>query len=525
MVVATVHQKQEGDSKTQTIANQRFTTSYSYDEHDRMTSKTYPSGKVVGYVYDDKGELMSLNIDGVPFISDIQTNDNGLLSYTYSNGTKHIREYDSNGRVKTLTYPNYIEKITYDKMSNITKLELDSFIDIDFGYDENNRLLSYEQNETDYQYFSYDGNGNRVTQNQEFNSSKKFDYVENTNILTAINESNGTDSTKISYEYDVIGNIIKDDKHIYIYDARNRLVGLDDNVTYQYNYNNRRVSKTVNGTKTYFIYDRHMLIGEYRLNLKDDSRQEHIYLNGIPIATTTALKSYKVYADSFDSPRRLVTEDNTIIWRWDSRPFGETAPIGLIDFNLRFPGQYFDKETNHHYNINRDYNPVTGRYIESDPIGFDGGLNTFAYVNGNPATSVDLEGLCGGSDPDPEPEPIPQTTTGLIISNGNIDSSVTFATTDNTLTVKTWSTTATMDFFYYTVAYDMVRTDGYISGWVGEPPSWNKSVSVGFGNENTHSFKGMEKPDYINHYKWYIEIPAQASSNGNMGYWYAQVTD
>jgi len=63
-------------SKTQTIANQRFTISYSYDENDRMTQQTYPSGKVIGYEYDDKGELVSISIDGTPFIKNIKTNDN-----------------------------------------------------------------------------------------------------------------------------------------------------------------------------------------------------------------------------------------------------------------------------------------------------------------------------------------------------------------------------------------------------------------------------------------------------------------
>jgi RHS repeat-associated protein len=81
-------------------------------------------------------------------------------------------------------------------------------------------------------------------------------------------------------------------------------------------------------------------------------------------------------------------------------PFRETAPTGSLEFNLRFAGQYYDKETGTHYNINRDYNPVTGRYIQSDPIGLDGGLSTFAYVNGNPVMLVDLEGLCGSSDED-----------------------------------------------------------------------------------------------------------------------------
>ena len=61
--------------------------------------------------------------------------------------------------------------------------------------------------------------------------------------------------------------------------------------------------------------------------------------------------------------------------------------------NLRSPGQYLDTETGMHQNWFRDYDPTTGRYIESDPIGLGGGLNTFAYAEGNPLTFVDSLGL------------------------------------------------------------------------------------------------------------------------------------
>ena len=88
------------------------------------------------------------------------------------------------------------------------------------------------------------------------------------------------------------------------------------------------------------------------------------------------------------------------MWRNDNtEPFGDSVPnenpsgLGTFDFPLRFPGQYFDRETGLAYNYFRDYDAATGRYVESDPIGLTAGLNTYAYVLGYPIAKSDPFGL------------------------------------------------------------------------------------------------------------------------------------
>jgi len=116
-----------------------------------------------------------------------------------------------------------------------------------------------------------------------------------------------------------------------------------------------------------------------------------------------AAQIYYIHPDHLGTPRAITTSDtaNTKVWEWsNSDAFGANLPNEdpantgtTFKYNLRFPGQYFDQETGTHYNYFRDYDPATGRYIESDPIGLKGGISTYTYVSSNPILRNDRFGL------------------------------------------------------------------------------------------------------------------------------------
>jgi len=101
-----------------------------------------------------------------------------------------------------------------------------------------------------------------------------------------------------------------------------------------------------------------------------------------------------VHADHLGAPQKMTDANQALVWDAVYTPFGQVHSItGTATNNQRFPGQYADAETGYHQNWFRDYEPSLGRYIQSDPIGLRGGLNTYGYVGGNPIIRTDPWGL------------------------------------------------------------------------------------------------------------------------------------
>ena len=120
------------------------------------------------------------------------------------------------------------------------------------------------------------------------------------------------------------------------------------------------------------------------------------WLNGEPLAQidtgSPEVVTY-LHTDHLATPRFGTNAAGSTVWTWDSGAFGKEAATGSATVNLRFPGQYYDAEAGLHYNWNRYYNPATGRYVSSDPIGLAGGLATYTYVSASPVMFGDPRGL------------------------------------------------------------------------------------------------------------------------------------
>lgn len=122
------------------------------------------------------------------------------------------------------------------------------------------------------------------------------------------------------------------------------------------------------------------------------------------------LQLFFVHNDHLGTPKYLTDMTGKAVWQAKSTPFGEVTEVEDLDgdgkyitLNMRFPGQYWDQETGTSYNYFRDYDPAAGRYVQSDPIGLRGGINTYSYAWSSPNIYFDFYGLKPGdrySSPD-----------------------------------------------------------------------------------------------------------------------------
>ncbi len=171
--------------------------------------------------------------------------------------------------------------------------------------------------------------------------------------------------------------------------------------TFAYDGDELRIANTNSLTSaiTHYVYDADgQLIAEMD-GATGAVIREYIWLGALPIGYVDRLGSagasrlFFVHADHLGRPQKITDAARAVVWDGVFAPFGEIhAVTGSIVNVLMFPGQVYDPETGLSQNWHRDYDANIGRYLQSDPIGLEGGINTYAYVGGNPNSFVDPDG-------------------------------------------------------------------------------------------------------------------------------------
>ncbi len=391
-------------SQTQVVSGNTYTLSYGYNADNQLNSITYPSGQVVTYGFDIVGNISDVSTTEGGITSDFATGIHYLPfgpanGWTLGNGLILNRSFDQGYRLTSVATTSVLDyRYAYDQGGNITQWDnlLDNTRSQTFGYDDLDRLIEARGVYGDLSY-DYDPVGNRLSKTkieEGSSTTDTYDYDPNSNGLTGV-----TSDTYESMNYDAVGNIIMRGGTAYNYNAANRLTGVDESgaqlARYHHNGKGERVIKIASGSTTHFVYD---FMGNIvaEADAAGAIRREYVYFNGerLALIDTTTGAIYYYHNDHLATPKLLTDANQNIVWQAKHTPFGKAdIQVDQVTNNLRFPGQYFDAETGLHYNYFRDYDPSTGRYLQSDPIGLEGGINTYAYVGGNPLSRIDPRGL------------------------------------------------------------------------------------------------------------------------------------
>lgn len=387
-------------------------TTYGFDGIGRPNKITYPNGNAVEYGYGAGGQLgsMSVTINGVtkPVITAASYKATGARNnLSYGNGLVRGYGHDLDGRLTSMSVrrgdntalsawdyqhsadneitrigdgvsPDMTQVIGYDALSRLTTLTRFGVIN-QLSYDAGGNHDRYQAGTSLTQY-SIDPQSNRV-----------LNYT--------------SDGVSRQYQYDAVGNRISEKSgsrvQTYTYSPFNRMSQANVNgavTNYMLNAQGQRVAKLNASTSRYYYAGQNQLTSE----LTDGTWTNYLWFGGELVGLDRGGQVNFVHTDHLGRPEFATNARQQTVWKAYNYAYGRSVQQDSIGgLNIGFPGQYYDAETGLWYNGFRDYDASIARYVQSDPIGLQGGLNTYSYALGNPISRIDPFGLrdcvCGAS--------------------------------------------------------------------------------------------------------------------------------
>ncbi|MDB5932961.1 MAG: hypothetical protein JWQ01_305 [Massilia sp.] len=385
----------QANRPTQFADSANGTITVSYDTSDQVTQVSTPKGSVA-YTYFAKGLRQSMTVFGQP-----------ALSYTYDAGNRLTRIDQAAGAANN-NVPQSIA-FTYDAAGRRIRTIYMNGMTRDNSYDDAGQLTAIIYSNADGSVlgdltYTYDSGGRRIATSGSLARAALPDAlpdaaVDAANRLTAA----GTQTLT----YDANGNLSGDGSRHYVWNARDQLVQITDNAgaviaAFTYDALGRRQTKTVDGAATGYVYDGSNIVQELAGAISANSDPatvkasyvgaglDEVFAQLSGTGQSAAILTY--LTDGLGSTIRLVDAAGAKVVEYTYDPYGNTT----ADATVSNPFQYVGREndgTGLYYFRARYYSPHLARFISSDPIGLNAGINTYAYVRGNPISLVDPFGL------------------------------------------------------------------------------------------------------------------------------------
>ncbi|MBS0661392.1 MAG: putative Ig domain-containing protein, partial [Verrucomicrobia bacterium] len=391
---------------------------FTYQKNDLVKTYTGPDGITYSYTYAGGKNLATISAADLGSITYNEFFWYAPRRVSYPGGVTREVVYGGPMKPQSITFRgpggNEVVKETYafDAVGQLLqRTTLDGVTN--YGYDAMGQLVSVNSlvSGVPSQTFAYDRAFNRTA----VSGVPSITYQAGNQIATFGTESFGHDANG-----DLTTRVDANGTTTYVYGPQQELTEIRrDGVTvatYAYDVLGRRLWKDVGGVRTYFHWVGNALVAEAQVDGGGQLTVTRSYgyrpnqPDGLEPIFLREGGNYYFYAnDHLGTPVALLSSNGTVVWSARYEAFGRLAATGsaALTNNLRGSNQYFDAESGLHYNLQRYYDPVLGRYLQSDPLGVRGDINNYAFANNAPLQMVDPEGTQAQSCDCPPPPPPP----------------------------------------------------------------------------------------------------------------------
>lgn len=403
---------------TDRMNQQRIMT---YDSLDRLSQVEYETAtgsvqSTIGYTYDlanrlteandSAGGPLSVSYDDFDRVAAVTTS-NGGVSYSYdaagrrlqmtvSDGSDPITyAYDATGRLTGVTQASASVSVQYDTDGRRSTLTLPNGIQLEYAYDDASQLTgmtySLAGTEVGTLTYAYDQDGHIISRGGTLDEPQPPQL-----IASATYDANNrlTSLGTTSLTYDANGNLLSDGTTTYAWNVRNQLAGMSGGTSAAFSYDafGRRLSQSVVGASTQYLYDGQNVLQELR-----SGRVAASYLGGVGLddlyGRTDSAGARYYLSDVVGSVLALTDENGSVQTTYSYDSYGGATAAGSSSANPMLYAGGQNDGTGLYYFRARYYDPAIARFVSEDPASLLGGINGYSYALGNPVSYLDPLGL------------------------------------------------------------------------------------------------------------------------------------